>query len=70
MKHTPATLKQSDLVGIGLSQSYASELLNGVKTPSFKVALEIERAFGIAPAEWLFVGNLPSYRDRNRKSAA
>jgi transcriptional regulator with XRE-family HTH domain len=37
----------------GLSKSYASELLNGVKRPSLEVAVRIEREFGVPASAWM-----------------
>lgn len=38
---------------IGISASYASELISGKKSPSLDIAVRIERAYGIAPHKWL-----------------
>jgi transcriptional regulator with XRE-family HTH domain len=47
-------LKASDLVDrCGLSRSYASELVNRLKTPSLEVAVKIEQEFGVPAATWL-----------------
>jgi plasmid maintenance system antidote protein VapI len=47
-------LQASDLVAkIGLSRSYAFELLKGQKTPSLDVAVRIEQEFGIPAAAWV-----------------
>jgi plasmid maintenance system antidote protein VapI len=46
-------LRAGDLVGrIGVSRSYASELLSGKRTPSLGLAVKIEREFGISPSAW------------------
>lgn len=47
-------LKPSDLVAkLGLSRSYAYELVNRVKVPSLDIAVRIERAFGVPVASWV-----------------
>jgi len=47
-------LRPADLVDkIGISRSYASELLSRGKSPSLDIAVKIEAAFGIAPSLWL-----------------
>lgn len=54
-KRTPtiSTLQASELVSkLGLSRSYAFELLKRQKTPSLDVAVRIEREFGVPAAAW------------------
>lgn len=47
-------LQASDLVAkLGLSRSYAFELLKRVKTPSLEVAVKIEQEFGVPAAAWM-----------------
>lgn len=47
-------LQAGELVAkLGLSRSYASELLNRQKTPSLDVAVKIEREFGVPASAWL-----------------
>lgn len=47
-------LQASDLVAkIGLSRSYAFELLKRTKTPSLDVAVKIEQEFGVPAAAWV-----------------
>ena len=43
---------QKQLIELGLSQSYASELLNARKLPSLRVALKIQHALGYPVTEW------------------
>lgn len=43
----------ADLVGQGLSKSYAFELVKGDKTPSLRVAVELEKALRIPPRWWV-----------------
>lgn len=38
---------------LGLSRSYAFELLKRVKTPSLEVAVRIEQEFGVPAAAWM-----------------
>lgn len=55
-KQTPSisTLHAADLVSkVGLSRSYAFELIKRVKTPSLDVAVRIEQEFGVPAAAWL-----------------
>lgn len=40
------------LVGIGVSRPYASQLAAGKRTPSLRLALEIEAKLGISAAVW------------------
>lgn len=46
---TPAALVSK----LGLSRSYAYELVNRVKTPSLEIAVRIENAFGVPAAAWM-----------------
>ena len=47
-------LQASDLVAkLGLSRSYAFELLKRIKTPSLDVAVRIEQEFGVPASAWL-----------------
>lgn len=47
-------LQASELVArLGLSRSYAFELLKGLKTPSLDVAVRIEREFGVPASAWI-----------------
>jgi len=49
-----ADLQASELAArIGLSRSYAFELLKRLKTPSLDVAVRIEREFGVPASAWL-----------------
>lgn len=51
---TISDLQASDLVAkVGLSRSYAFELLKRVKTPSLDVAVRIEQEFGVPASAWL-----------------
>ena len=43
---------QKQLIELGLSQSYASELLAGKKLPSLRVALKIQARLGYPVTEW------------------
>lgn len=43
---------QAELVSIGVSQSYASELLAGKKTPSLKLAVRIFQRLGFPVTAW------------------
>lgn len=38
---------------LGISRSYASELLKRIKTPSLEVAVRVEQEFGVPAAAWL-----------------
>lgn len=40
------------LKGIGISESYASQLVNGRRTPSLRLALRIEQQLGIPASNW------------------
>ncbi len=42
----------AQLIALGLSKSYASELVNGKKLPSLGTALKIQSAFGYPVTEW------------------
>ena len=54
-----ADLKATDVAKrLGLSRSYAHELIKGQKTPSLVVAAQIEREFGVPVAAW--VSRLPN----------
>ena len=44
---------QKQLIELGLSQSYASEILAGKKTPSLKLAKLIQDALGYPALEWM-----------------
>lgn len=47
-------LRPGELVSrLGMSRSYASELVKRKKTPSLEVAARIEREFGVPMADWL-----------------
>lgn len=47
-------LQASDLVArLGLSRSYAFELVQRTKTPSLEVAVRIEKEFGVPASAWL-----------------
>jgi transcriptional regulator with XRE-family HTH domain len=47
-------LKPGDLhVKLGLSRSYATELLKRQKRPSLEVAFRIEAEFGVPAGDWL-----------------
>lgn len=49
-----ANLRASELVAkLGLSRSYAFELLKRQKTPSLEIAVRIEREFGVPASAWL-----------------
>jgi HTH-type transcriptional regulator/antitoxin HigA len=52
-------LKQSDLSEIG-SQGVVSEILTGKKSPSLRLAVRLEDAYGIKPRAWL-----ENLRERN-----
>jgi antitoxin component HigA of HigAB toxin-antitoxin module len=53
-KRSISDLKASELQSeIGLSRSYASELLNGKRRPSLDIAVKIERRFGVPAAAWV-----------------
>lgn len=43
---------QKQLIELGLSQSYASELTNGRKMPSLRVALKIQHKLGYPVTAW------------------
>lgn len=50
---TISTLQASELVSkLGLSRSYAFELIKRHKTPSLDVAVRIEQEFGVPAAAW------------------
>lgn len=57
MKKSIASLKASDLRQIGVSKPYAHQLVSRDRAPSLELAVRIERAFGIAPREWLKAAN-------------
>ena len=38
---------------LGLSNSYASEIANGRRAPSLRLAVDIEQKLGIPPRHWL-----------------
>lgn len=40
------------LISIGVSESYASLLANGRRSPSLALALKIERELGIPVSQW------------------
>lgn len=47
-------LQATDLVAkLGLSRSYAFELVKRLKTPSLDVAVRIEQEFGVPASAWL-----------------
>lgn len=49
-----ADLKPTDIARrLGLSRSYAFDLIKGHKTPSLDVAVKIEREFGIPASAWI-----------------
>lgn len=52
-----ASLKASDLQRIGVSKPYAHQLISGLRTPSLKLALQIEEEFGVPPRAWLEAAN-------------
>ena len=45
-------LSTADLVKLGLSRSYAFELLKRGKKPSLDVAVRIEQQFGVPASAW------------------
>ncbi|MCA3550132.1 MAG: helix-turn-helix domain-containing protein [Phenylobacterium sp.] len=48
------TIRCTDFANLaGFSKAHASELLNGRKTPSLKLAVDLERRFGIPPRRWV-----------------
>lgn len=47
---TPPT--QRELVGLGITQAYASMLLAGKRTPSLELAKRIEATFGYPATCW------------------
>jgi len=49
---TPEKPTNAQLVAMGLSKSYASELLAGKKLPSLHVALRIQAELGYPVTEW------------------
>jgi transcriptional regulator with XRE-family HTH domain len=51
--HTPPTQKQ--LIQVGMSQSFASQLLAGKKMPSMTMAHRIEKATGFPVHAWLMI---------------
>jgi transcriptional regulator with XRE-family HTH domain len=53
---SPQLALARQLVRIGLSPSYASELANGQRSPSLKLAAKIERELSIPVASWLTAG--------------
>lgn len=55
-KH-PSDLKATDLQRIGVSKPYAHQLLTGLRTPSLKLAVQVEAEFGIPPKAWLAAAN-------------
>jgi transcriptional regulator with XRE-family HTH domain len=55
-KH-PTDLKATDLQRIGVSKPYAHQLLAGLRTPSLKLAVQVEAEFGIPPKAWLDAAN-------------
>lgn len=55
-KH-PSDLKATDLQRIGVSKPYAHQLLAGLRTPSLKLAVQVEVEFGIPPKAWLDAAN-------------
>lgn len=47
-------LKAADIANkLGISRSYAFELIKGHKTPSLEVAAKIEREFGVPVSAWV-----------------
>lgn len=57
MKKTIASLKAADLRQLGVSKPYAHQLVSRGRQPSLDLAVKIERAFGIAPREWVEAAN-------------
>ena len=54
MKHAiPDPPTQKQLIEVGMSQSFASQILAGKKTPSMRMAHKIERATGFPVHGWL-----------------
>lgn len=55
-QHSPSALDaqalKAALVGIGVSRPYASQLVNGRRTPSYKLALRIQQELGVPPEHW------------------
>ena len=64
MKKTIASLKAADLRQLGVSKPYAHQLVSRDRAPSLELAVRIERAFGIAPREWLEAANDTSAQER------
>jgi len=55
-------LRPADLARqLGISRSYAHELLKGDKHPSLTLAAQIEREFGVPVSQW--VARLPAPQD-------
>jgi plasmid maintenance system antidote protein VapI len=52
-KRSISDLQTSDLTALGLSRSYAFELIKGTRKPSLEVAVRIEQALGIPASSWL-----------------
>lgn len=57
MKKSIASLKAADLRQLGVSKPYAHQLVSRGRQPSLELAVRIERAFGIAPREWVEAAN-------------
>ena len=65
-----ADLSATDLVvKLGVSRSYASELLRRLKTPSLEMAVRIEVEFGVPASAWMqdacLMASLPHNEARN-----
>lgn len=43
---------QAELIALGISQPYASELARGKKLPSLRVAQQVEGALGYPAGAW------------------
>ena len=50
-------LKAIDLQRIGVSKPYAHQLLAGTRTPSLKLAVQVEDEFGVPPRAWVEAAN-------------
>lgn len=51
-RHIPDKPTNKQLIALGLSRSYASELVNGLKLPSLMWARTIEGATGYPAGAW------------------
>lgn len=52
MTDAHTAIKAADLQKIGVSKPYAYQLIAGSRSPSLRLALQIEAALGVPPTAW------------------